>query len=72
MLLEKIKNNQNGLLFYGMTPPKLTTDTEKIKTIASKQMARLKGLDIDGVILYDIQDETARTTTQDLFLFCRP
>ena len=69
MLLEKIKNNQNGLLFYGMTPPKLTTDTEKIKTIASKQMARLKGLDIDGVILYDIQDETARTNDPRPFPF---
>jgi hypothetical protein len=48
-------------LFYGLTPPKNNVDPEKIQSIANKQIERLQGIDIDALILYDIQDESART-----------
>ncbi len=59
-LKKKIENREGGYLFYGLTPPKKSTDNEKIQGIAQKQMDRLKGLDVDGLILYDIQDESSR------------
>jgi len=61
MLKDKILNKETGLLFYGLTPPKENTDIEKVATIANKQIERLDGVGIDGLILYDIQDESSRT-----------
>lgn len=60
MLVDKINNKKSGVLLYGLTPPKLHTDETKIKTIAKKQIDRINGLDIDGLVLYDIQDESSR------------
>lgn len=69
MLKQKIKNNQNGILLYGLTPPKSEYSDEKIAQIAKKQIDRINTLDIDGIILYDIQDESARTNQKRPFPF---
>jgi hypothetical protein len=61
MLKDRITNKESGFLFYGLTPPKIDADNEKIRTIASKQIERLNGVEIDGLVLYDIQDESSRT-----------
>ena len=58
MLVEKIKNRESGIILYGITPPKLGTSPEKITEIANRQIHRLESLNIDGLILYDLQDET--------------
>ncbi|WP_027094630.1 methylenetetrahydrofolate reductase [Cohnella thermotolerans] len=60
MLKQKIANRQAGILTYGMTPPKQTYDKEKIAEIARKQVERLAGSGIDGLVLYDVQDEADR------------
>lgn len=69
MLRNKILQQQAGLVFYSLTPPKASTDGEKLKTIASKQMERLQGLPLDGLLLYDIQDESTRTEKERTFAF---
>ena len=69
MLIEKIKNRQSNIMVYGITPPKGSTDPEKVAEIAAKQVARLKGLDLDGLVLYDIQDEASRTSVERPFPF---
>ncbi len=69
MLHEKILNKETGLLLYGITPPKENTDKEKIKNIADKQIARIKNIEIDGLVLYDIQDESSRTNAPRPFPF---
>jgi len=69
MLQDKIKNRQGDILFYGMTPPKAQNTQEKLQTIAAKHIERIKNLDIDGIVLYDIQDETARTDEKRPFPF---
>jgi len=69
MLVEKIRNRESGIILYGITPPKKGTDPEKIKEIAELQMQRLKPLNVDGLILYDIQDEKSRTDVQRPFPF---
>lgn len=61
MLIDKIKKKQSNFLFYGLTPPKLDTQEERILSIANKQIERLDGIDLDALILYDIQDESSRT-----------
>lgn len=69
MLIDKIKNRESGIVLYGITPPKKGTDSEKIKDIASRQLQRLQALNIDGLILYDIQDEASRTSEERPFPF---
>ncbi len=69
MLKDKILNREAGILLYGMTPPKENTDIAKVSEIASKHMDRIKSLDIDGVVLYDIQDESARNEDARPFPF---
>lgn len=69
MLHDKIKNKKSGILLYGLTPPKLKTDTDKIQLIANKQINRIKDLNIDGLVLYDIQDESSRNNLPRPFPF---
>ena len=69
MLKDKIKNKESGILFYGMTPPKAKHTKEELDTIAKKHIQRIKPLDIDGLVLYDIQDESDRTKDERPFPF---
>ena len=67
MLVDKIKNRETNILLYGITPPKKGTEPDKVKEIAGRQMARLQPHAIDGLILYDIQDEASRTDEERPF-----
>ncbi|WP_298532928.1 methylenetetrahydrofolate reductase [uncultured Algibacter sp.] len=69
MLEDKIRNRNSGILLYGLTPPKLQADINKIQTIANKQIERISGLELDGLVLYDIQDESSRNDSPRPFPF---
>jgi hypothetical protein len=69
MLKNRILNKETGFLFYGLTPPKVNTEEDKIRDIANKQIERLIGLQLDGLVLYDIQDESSRTDSPRPFPF---
>jgi 5,10-methylenetetrahydrofolate reductase len=69
MFLEKIKSGESGVLLYGITPPKAGTTPERVAEIAQKTMERLSTLDIDALVVYDVQDESARTTEVRPFPF---
>ena len=69
MFLEKIKSGESGVLLYGITPPKAGTTPERVTEIAQKTMERLAALDIDALVVYDVQDESARTTEERPFPF---
>jgi hypothetical protein len=69
MLKNKILQPSTDLVFYSLTPPKVNMDPERVKSIASKQVERLRGLPIDGLLLYDIQDESSRTEKERTFAF---
>lgn len=71
MFLDKIKSGQSGILTYGITPPKSETSPERIAEIAEKTIARLIPLDIDALIVYDVQDESARTAEERPFPFLK-
>ncbi len=71
MFLNKINSGASGILTYGITPPKSETRPERICEIAEKTMARLISLDIDALIVYDVQDEAARTSQERPFPFLK-
>ena len=71
MLTAKIKARVPGILMYGITPPKCDTAPEKVNEIAEKTIARLKELELDALVVYDVQDESARTTEDRPFPFLK-
>lgn len=64
MSLTSLKNKSSdpkqGVYFIGTTPPKQDTAIELVAGIADKLLDRLDSIDYDGLIVYDIQDETSR------------
>jgi hypothetical protein len=54
---EKMDRGLAGIRLYGIAPPKLATDAERLREIASQQVARIRMLAPDGLVIYDIQDE---------------
>lgn len=51
---------RSGVLLFGITPPRLSASAEQVREIAAVTMARLASLDLDGLVLYDIDDESDR------------
>ncbi|ATG78404.1 MULTISPECIES: methylenetetrahydrofolate reductase [Pseudoalteromonas] len=68
-LKEKIVDTNQGVYLIGTTPPKIGTDKAQLKTIAEKLLGRLHEIEYDGVIIYDIQDESSRTNQDRPFAF---
>jgi hypothetical protein len=68
-LRAKLPDPGQRVFLYGTTPPRLGTAPEQVAAAAEKLAARLAGLELDGVVLYDIQDETGRTQLPRPFPF---
>jgi 5,10-methylenetetrahydrofolate reductase len=60
ILKNKSNDPKQGVYFIGTTPPKQDTDIELVSGIADKLLHRLDEIEYDGLIVYDIQDETSR------------
>ncbi|MGR3812096.1 methylenetetrahydrofolate reductase [Jiulongibacter sp. NS-SX5] len=69
MFIDKIKEGKSGLLLYGITPPKMETPKEKVTLIAERTFNRVKDLPLDALVVYDVQDESARTDKERPFPF---
>jgi hypothetical protein len=63
----KIAERRSGILTYGITPPKKIQDPAKREDIAQKQLSRIRDLPVDGLVVYDIQDEAPRTAEERPF-----
>jgi 5,10-methylenetetrahydrofolate reductase len=59
----------SGICLYGFAPPKKATPSEQLDGIVAQHLTRLGSLPIDGVIIYDIQDEAERISTPRPFPF---
>jgi hypothetical protein len=68
-LKAKLPDPRQTVLLYGTTPPRLGTAPDAVAAAAEKAAARLAGLPLDGVVVYDIQDETGRTNQPRPFPF---
>ena len=69
MLKDKLLDPASAVLLYGSTPPRAGTGEDAVRQAADKLAARLAPLPIDGVVVYDIQDESGRTETPRPFAF---
>ena len=67
--VEKIAAREPGISLYGFAPPKQATAAEELEAIAEHQRERVGSMDLDGVIVYDIQDESDRTSSARPFPF---
>jgi hypothetical protein len=68
-LRAKLLDAAQPVLLYGTTPPRLGTGAQEIEAAAGKLAARLAGLPLDGLVVYDIQDETGRSGAPRPFPF---
>ena len=69
LLADRLRAGESGICLYGIAPPKLATPAEELERIALQQLARFSSLPIDGLVVYDIQDEAERSTTPRPFPF---
>jgi hypothetical protein len=69
MFFDKVRNRESGILLYGISPPKAQSTPEKLQEIAARSLGILRTLEIDGLVVYDIQDEAERTAEQRPFPF---
>lgn len=68
-LFEKLDQGLGNIRLYGIAPPKLATDAERLREIAAQQISRLRALAPDGLVVYDIQDEPGRNGRERPFPF---
>ncbi|MEH6823407.1 MAG: hypothetical protein V7629_05785 [Motiliproteus sp.] len=66
---QRFAASTQGVYFFGTTPPKGSTDDMQMDEIATKLLQRLENVDYDGLIVYDIQDESSRTDKPRPFPF---
>lgn len=68
-LVERLRAGEGGFLLFGITPPKAATGPDDLRRIAESTLSRLRSLDPDGVVLYDILEERDRNPETRPFPF---
>lgn len=66
-LREMLARAEGGVLLVGITPPRRSVPAAQAAQIAEVTLARLATVDIDGLILYDIDDESDRNPQERPF-----
>lgn len=65
----RIRAGQGDFVLFAVTPPRQSTPAERLPDIARATIERLERLDLDGLVLYDIDDESARNPAERPFPF---
>jgi hypothetical protein len=60
--IQKVLNRQYGIVTFGLTPPRVTVEDDKVQALVANTIERLKAMPIDSAIIYDIHDESDRNT----------
>ncbi len=68
-LREKLLDPRQTVLLYGTTPPRAGSEAAAVEAAAGKLAARIAALPLDGLVIYDIQDESGRTQAPRPFAF---
>lgn len=68
-LQQRIASREGEFLLFALTPPRLSTSPEAAQEIADVTVERLRPLGLDGLILYDIEDEADRNRQERPFPF---
>jgi hypothetical protein len=66
-LSELLGDASAEILLLGLTPPRKGVPSTEARQIAEVTLDRLHGLDLDGLVLYDIDDESGRNPEQRPF-----
>ncbi len=70
-LRSKMADRSHWVRLYGTTPPREGSTDEVVRSAATKLHERIRDLPLDGTVVYDIQDESARTSVARPFPFMR-
>ena len=68
-LRRRIVDRTGEFLLFAVTPPRLTTGPGKSREIAQVTLERLRPVGVDGLVLYDIDDESDRNPDERPFPF---
>jgi hypothetical protein len=68
-LQRRITEREGEFLLFAVTPPRQTTAPEMVQEIADVTIRRLDALKPDGLVLYDIDDESDRNPDERPFPF---
>jgi hypothetical protein len=68
-LAARIRSGQGDFVLFAITPPRQSTPAERLPGIARATIDRLTELDLDGLVLYDIDDESSRNQVERPFPF---
>lgn len=68
-LQRRIVERQGEFLLFALTPPRRSTAPDRVQEIADVTFDRLAPLDLDGLVLYDIDDESDRNPDERPFPF---
>ena len=68
-LQQRIADRRGEFLIFAVTPPRLSTGPEQTRQIAEVTLERLRSVGIDGLVLYDIDDESDRNPNERPFPF---
>lgn len=68
-LSEKLCSQNTVPVLFSLTPPHLGILPDKLVAMNERRTRRLKGLGLDGLCIYDVQDESARNPEKRLYEF---
>lgn len=68
-LRRRILEGKGEFLLFAVTPPRQAASPERAQEIAEVTLGRLRPLGLDGLVLYDIDDESDRTSQERPFPF---
>ena len=68
-LVDRVRSGLGDFALFAITPPRRSTPAQRLPEIAQATIDRLAPLDLDGLILYDIDDETSRNPAERPFPF---
>jgi hypothetical protein len=68
-LHDKLLDPQQFVAFYGTTAPRADLPPERVTKTANKLSQRIRNLPLDGLVVYDVQDEPGRSSEPRPFPF---
>ena len=68
-LRARLADRREPVFLYGTTPPRSGATAAQVNEAAEKLAARVRPLALDGLVVYDIQDESGRTSQPRPFPF---